>query len=91
VLIAIMAPRGELRIPRRILPYAALAGCGEVVGFTLYLLASGYGVAQAAVISGQYGTVAAVIGIVILKERLRGIQYVGLACIVVAVVGLSLA
>lgn len=82
--------RRELGVPRRALPYLVVAGCGEVVGFTLFLVDSGYGIAQAAVLTGQYGTVAALIGVVFLKERLRGIQYVGLALIVVAIVGMSL-
>ncbi len=81
--------RGRLRVPRRALPYLALAGVGEVVGFTLYLVASGYGIAQAAVLTGQYGTVAALIGVAVLKERLMPTQVIGIALIVVAVVGLS--
>ena len=80
----------RLSVPRRALPYAALAGCGEVMGFTLYLLSSTYGVAQASVLTGQYGTVAALIGLTVLGERLRGLQYAGLVMIVVAVVGLTL-
>ena len=92
-LVIIVAPvlaQRRLSIPRRALPYAIAAGCGEVAGFTLYLLSSTYGVAQASVLTGQYGTVAALIGLTVLGERLRGIQYVGLAMIIVAVVGLTL-
>lgn len=83
--------RGRLGVPRRALPYLAVAGVGEVAGFTLYLVDSGYGIAQAAVLTGQYGTVAALIGVLVLKERLMPAQMVGLALIVVAVVGLALA
>lgn len=83
--------RGRLGVPRRAVPYLAVAGVGEVAGFTLYLIDSGYGIAQAAVLTGQYGTVAALIGVVVLKERLMPAQIVGLALIVVAVVGLALA
>lgn len=84
-----LALRGRLAIPRKVLPYVVVAGCGEVMWFTLFLIDSGYGLAQAAVLTGQYGTVAALIGVVWLKERLRGIQYAGLAMIVVSIVGLS--
>jgi threonine/homoserine efflux transporter RhtA len=42
------------------------------------------------VLTGQYGTVAALIGVVVLKERLRGLQYLGLGLIIVAIIGLSL-
>lgn len=90
VLLALLVPRGAFRVPRRVLPYALIAGCGEVAGFSLFLVASGYGLAQASVLTGQYGTVAALIGLVVLKERLRVIQYVGLVLIVLAVIGLSL-
>ena len=83
--------RGQLRIERKALPYLLVAGVGEVCGFTLYLVDSGYGIAQAAVLTGQYGTVAALIGIFVLKERLQFTQVVGLVLIVLAVVGLSLA
>ena len=90
VLVVMLVPRRRFMIPRSVMPYALVAGCGEVSGFTLYLIASDYGVAEASVITGQYGTVAALIGLIVLKERLRGIQYAGLVIIVVAVIGLSL-
>ena len=79
----------KLTLDRTAIKYAFVAGVGEVAGFTLYLKSSAYGVAQAAVLTGQYGTVAALIGVAVLKERLRGIQYVGLVVIVVAIIGLS--
>jgi len=83
--------RGQLRVERKALRYLLVAGVGEVCGFTLYLIDSGYGIAQAAVLTGQYGTVAALIGIFVLKERLQFTQVVGLILIVLAVIGLSLA
>ena len=82
--------RRQLIVDRTAIKLAFVAGIGEVIGFTLYLRASAYGIAQAAVLTGQYGTVAALIGVAVLKERLRGIQYVGLALIIVAVIGLSI-
>jgi drug/metabolite transporter (DMT)-like permease len=82
--------RGPLVRDARILGLAAITGIGEVFGFTLFLLASAYGVAQAAVLTGQYGTVAALIGVLVLKERLRGMQFVGLGLIVAAVILLAL-
>jgi drug/metabolite transporter (DMT)-like permease len=80
----------RLTFDRTAIKYAFVAGLGELAGFTLYLKASAYGGAQAAVLTGQYGTVAALIGVMVLKERLRGIQYVGLVTIVVAIIGLSI-
>lgn len=91
--IAISIPvlaRAPRVVDRGALPYAMAAGVGEVFGFTLFLIASGYGVAQAAVLTGQYGTVAALIGVLVLKERLRPVQMLGIALIVVAVVLLAI-
>lgn len=89
VSVPLLAAR-RLSFDRSGVKYALVAGVGEVAGFTLYLKASAYGIAQAAVLTGQYGTVAALIGVTVLKERLRGIQYIGLAAIVVAIIGLSI-
>jgi drug/metabolite transporter (DMT)-like permease len=83
--------RGGLRVERKAVPYLLVAGVGEVCGFTLYLFDSEYGIAQAAVLTGQYGTVAALIGIFVLKERLQFTQIIGLVLIVIAVIGLALA
>ncbi|MGA0121807.1 MAG: EamA family transporter [Gaiellales bacterium] len=91
--IAISIPvlaRAPRVVDRRALPLAMVAGVGEVFGFTLYLVASGYGVAQAAVLTGQYGTVAALIGVFVLKERLQRVQVIGVGLIVIAVVLLAL-
>ena len=41
--------------------------------------------------TGQYGTVAALIGIFVLKERLRFTQIIGIVLIVIAVIVLALA
>jgi len=86
-----LALRRELVFDKQALPLVAIAGIGEVAGFTLYLLASRYGIAEASVMTSQYGTVAAVIGVVILRERLQAIQLLGIAIIVVAVAALALA
>ena len=81
--------RDRLRVERKAVPYLLVAGVGEVCGFTLYLFDSEYGIAQAAVLTGQYGTVAALIGIFVLKERLQFTQIIGLVLIVIAVIGLA--
>lgn len=81
--------RGRLRVTWATLALAAVAGLGEVAGYTLYLYASGYGVAQASVLTSQYAAVAAVIGIVVLGERLQRIQAIGVVMILVAVVVLA--
>ncbi len=81
--------RGAARIDRRTVPYLLVAGFGEVCGMTLFVLSSAYGVAQAAVLTSQYGAVAALIGVVVLKERLRAIQLIGIVVILLAVVLMS--
>ncbi len=81
--------RGAARIDRRTVPYLLVAGFGEVCGMTLFVLSSAYGVAQAAVLTSQYGAVAALIGVVVLKERLRVIQLIGIVVILLAVVLMS--
>ncbi len=81
--------RGAARIDRRTVPYLLVAGFGEVCGMTLFVLSSAYGVAQAAVLTSQYGAVAAIIGVVVLKERLRAIQLIGIVIILLAVVLMS--
>ncbi len=81
--------RGAARIDRRTVPYLLVAGFGEVCGMTLFVLSSAYGVAQAAVLTSQYGAVAALIGVVVLKERLRAIQLIGIVIILLAVVLMS--
>ncbi len=47
------------------------------------------GAAQAAVSTSQYSGVAALIGAVVLKERLHAIQLIGIVIVLVAVVALS--
>ncbi len=58
-----------------------------VVVVALPLIARG--AAQAAVLTSQYGGVAALIGVVVLKERLRAIQLIGIVVVLAAVVGMS--
>jgi|GEM_PF-682609 len=81
--------RGAARIDRRTVPYLVVAGFGEVGGLILFVLSSAHGVAQAAVLASQYGAVAAIIGVVVLKERLRAIQLIGIVIILLAVVLMS--
>ncbi len=58
-----------------------------VVVVALPLIARG--AAQAAVLTSQYGAVAAHVGVVVLKERLRAIQLIGIVIVLLAVVLMS--
>ena len=52
----------------------------------LYVAAADRGpVAVAGVLAAQFATVGAIAGVVILKERLRGRQWVGIVLVIVAV------
>ena len=81
---------GRLPWRRDVIVLGAVAGIGEVLGFTLYVLAAGDGVAIASVLSSQYAAVAALIGIVVLGERLRRTQLAGVLLILAAVAVLAL-
>jgi drug/metabolite transporter (DMT)-like permease len=70
-----------------------LLGCGllDAAGFAAFGLAAAIGpLSIASVTATQWGTAAAVIGIVFLRERLRPTQYAGIAVTLVAVTGLGL-
>lgn len=77
-------PRGSWR---------PLVGCGvlDAVGFAAFGLAATIGpLTIASVTATQWGTAAAIIGIVLLRERLLPTQYAGIAVTLLAVTGLGL-
>ena len=70
-----------------------IAACGllDGVGFVAFAFAAAAGpLSVASVTATQWGTVAALIGIVGLRERLHANQYVGIAVTLLAVTGLGL-
>jgi drug/metabolite transporter (DMT)-like permease len=80
-----LPPRGA-RVP--------LIGCGllDAVGFAAFAFAATIGpLSVASVTATQWGTAAAVIGIVFLRERLHPNQYAGIVITLLAVTGLGLA
>lgn len=71
-----------------------IIGCGllDAVGFVAFAVAATIGpLSIASVAATQWGTIAAIIGIVILRERLFPNQYAGIAITLVAVTALGLA
>lgn len=69
--------------PRRAQGLAGLAGSLDVTSFSLYLIAAHANPTVAAVAVSQYGVVAAVLGVLLLRERLGSVQVAGvglLAC-----------
>jgi drug/metabolite transporter (DMT)-like permease len=82
-----LALLGALVLRRRVpLPSRAVAGrllalgALDAVAFVAYAVAADRGpVSVAAVVAGQFSTLSAVVGIVVLRERLRPHQYIGIA------------
>jgi drug/metabolite transporter (DMT)-like permease len=80
-ILSALVVRRKARLPRR-KALARLLGIGvlDAAAFVSYAYAAARGpVSVAAVIAGQFSTLSAVVGIVLLRERLRPHQYVGIA------------
>ena len=71
---------GAPALPRRQLKRLLALGVVDATAFVAYSWAASRGpVSVAAVVAGQFSTLSAVVGIVLLRERLRPHQYVGIA------------
>lgn len=69
---------------------AAGVGCGDVGGLLLFALASATGsIGIAGMVASAYGVMPLAVGVAILKERLSGTQVVGVAWLLVGLVGLT--
>lgn len=81
-----------LRLPRPFVRRCSVAGVGDAAGFILFAAAIGIGpLAVASVVISQGGTMAAILGYVLLHERLSRVQYAGIALTCVAVTLLATA
>jgi drug/metabolite transporter (DMT)-like permease len=88
VLLPVALVRGEASIPRRLVGRVAACGLVDALAFCLFAVAVAIGpVAVAAVCGAQFSTVGAVLAIVLLHERLRRHQVVGIG---IAAVGTTL-
>ncbi|MGA0121732.1 MAG: EamA family transporter [Gaiellales bacterium] len=68
----------------------AIWGVGDSVASLLYVAAADRGpVAVAGVLAAQFATVAAIAGVVLLKERLRARQWAGVVLVLLAVTGIA--
>lgn len=81
----------RLQLTRSTAPMVVGMGLTEVVGFTLFAIGAQYEVAITSVLASQFAPIAAVMAYVLFKERLGRQQVAGVAIVVVAVAGLSLA
>jgi drug/metabolite transporter (DMT)-like permease len=87
VLVPVALMVSGLRLPRPLAKRAAAAGCFDAGAFVALATAITIGpVAVASVLASLGGLVAAVLGFVVLRERLSAVQYagVGLTCVAVA-------
>jgi drug/metabolite transporter (DMT)-like permease len=79
----------RIRIARAAIPFVALSGLCEVLGFASYALGARHGVAVSAVLASQFAGLAAAAAFVLFRERLRPVQLAGIGTIVVCVAALS--
>jgi drug/metabolite transporter (DMT)-like permease len=84
-----LAARSSLRVTRATAPLLITAGLGEVAGFLAYAFGARHGLATTAVLASLTGAVAAGMGRMAFGERLRRIQFVGVAAVAVGVGALS--
>jgi drug/metabolite transporter (DMT)-like permease len=84
-----LALTSRLRLTRRAVPFVVGGGICEIGGFSLYALGARHGIAITAVLTSQFGSIAALAGFALFRERLARIQVVGVTAIVVGVAVLS--
>ena len=85
VLLPVALLLAGLRLPRRLAGRCGVAGVFDAAGFILFAAAIAIGpLAVASVVIAQGGTMAVLLGYLVLHERLSRLQYVGVACTCVA-------
>ena len=80
-----LAVRGGLRIPKRTAPLVLAAGVAEVIGVASFAWGARDSIGIASVLGSQFAAISAVGAFFFFGERLRRIQIVGVAAIVVGV------
>ena len=81
VLVPVALLLAGLRLPRRLAGRCGVAGLFDAAGFILFAAAITIGpLAVASVVIAQGGTMAVLLGYLVLHERLSRVQYVGVAC-----------
>ncbi len=75
----------RLRLTRAALPLVVLVAIVEIVGIASYAYGSRSGIAVASVMSSQFGAIAALVSVVLFRERLRRTQIGGIALIATGV------
>ena len=75
------------RPPRDAWPWIVVNAIADVLGFTAYASAARHNLAVAAVVGSEYAVVTVVLGVVLLGERLRPHQWVGIG---IALAGIAI-
>jgi drug/metabolite transporter (DMT)-like permease len=84
-----LALTGRLTLSRQALPLVLVAGICEVLGFYAFTAGGRHGIAVAAVLSSQFGTIAVIISWLLLRERLSRVQLLGIVSVISGVAALS--
>jgi len=85
-----LALSSRLQITRRAAPLVIAMGFTEVIGITLFSIGAEYDIAITSVVSSQFAPIAAIMAYLLFKERLGGLQILGVVVIVTGVAALSL-
>jgi drug/metabolite transporter (DMT)-like permease len=80
-----LAVRGGLRIPKRTAPFVLAAGVAEVIGVASFAWGARDSIGIASVLGSQFAAISAVGAFFFFGERLRRLQIVGVAAILVGV------
>jgi len=79
----------RLEITRAAAPYLLTGGICEVLGLSSFTIGARHGLAVSAVLTSQFGAIAAIVGFLAFRERLSRLQVGGVVAIVIGVAVLS--
>jgi drug/metabolite transporter (DMT)-like permease len=79
----------RLRLTREAVPFVVVVALAEVIGTGLYAFGARDGIAVAAVMSSQFGAIAAIASVVLFGEKLHRLQVVGVGVIAAGVATLA--
>ena len=80
---------GRLRLTREAVPFVVVVALAEVIGTGLYAFGARDGIAVAAVMSSQFGAMAAIASVLLFGEKLRRLQVIGVGVIAAGVATLA--
>jgi len=84
-----LAGLGRLQLTRASLPLVVATGICEVLGVVSYTLGARHGIAITSVLASQFATISVVAAYFAFRERLAGVQVLGVAATVIGVGALS--